>query len=269
MKVKCSFCGQYYDDSIAQCPNCGAPNEHLHRTSDAVPKTIEELKAYCEQNGFTPERTRFFIGENYQKPRAFGIYKDDMGEFVVYKNKADGSRAVRYRGRDEAYAVNELYERLQDEVLNQKAHHVERQKKKAVRDVKRKQKSGLIKNIIIVLIAVAGFNLLFRGIANKYHNGYYHYNNQHYYSLDDTWYYYDDVSTDWFPASSVPQDLTDNADDYYSSDYYEYDSGTTDFKDTDYYSDWEESRSSDDDDSDSDWDSSDWDSDDTDWDSDW
>ena len=115
MKVKCSYCGQYYDDNIAQCPNCGSPNEHLHRTSDAVPKTIEELKQYCEANGFTPERTRFFIGEDYKKPRAFGIYKDDAGEFVVYKNKADGSRAVRYRGKDEAYAVNELYERLQSE----------------------------------------------------------------------------------------------------------------------------------------------------------
>lgn len=267
MKVKCSYCGQYFDDSAEKCPSCGAPNDHIHRTSDSIPKTIEELKAYCDENGLTPERTRFFVGVDYKEPRAFGIYKDDKGEFVVYKNKANGERAVRYRGVDEAYAVNELYERLQDEILNQKAHHVERQKANAVKSVKRQQTAGLIKSITIGVVVVVGVASFFFS-GNKYDNGYYHYNNTHYYSLDDTWYYYDDTLTDWYPASSVPDDLTQNADDYYDSSYYDYNSNTTDFRDTDYYSDWEESRSSDDS-SDSDWDSSDWDSGDTDWDSDW
>ena len=266
MKVKCSFCGQYFDDSAEKCPNCGAPNDHIHRTSDAVPKTIDELKAYCEQNGLTPERTRFFVGVDYKQPKAFGIYKDDTGEFVVYKNKANGERAVRYRGVDEAYAVNELYERLQDEILNQKAHHVERQKTKAVKSVKRQQRNGLIQGILFGLGAIVVIGTLLYP-TRKFNNGYYHYNNTHYYSLDDNWYYYDDTSTDWFPASSVPDDLTENANEYYDSSYYDYNSNTTDFKDTDYYSDWEKSQS--DNDSDSDWDSSDWDSDDTDWDSDW
>ncbi len=31
---------------------------------------------------------------------------------IVYKNKADGSRSIRYRGPDEAYAVRALYEKL-------------------------------------------------------------------------------------------------------------------------------------------------------------
>ena len=260
MKVKCSYCGQYFDDSAEKCPSCGA------RTSDSIPKTIEELKVYCDENGLTPERTRFFVGVDYKEPKAFGIYKDDKGEFVVYKNKANGERAVRYRGVDEAYAVNELYERLQDEILNQKAHHVERQKAKAVKSVKREQTAGLIKAITMGLVVVMGVSAFFFS-GNKHNNGYYHYNNQHYYSLDDTWYYYDDTLTDWYPASSVPEDLAENADNYYDSSYYDYSSNTTNFEDTDYYSDWEESRSSDDDDSD--WSSSDWDSGDTDWDSDW
>ena len=266
MKVKCSYCGQYFDDSAEKCPSCGAPNDHIHRTSDSIPKTIEELKVYCDENGLTPERTRFFVGVDYKEPKAFGIYKDDKGEFVVYKNKANGERAVRYRGVDEAYAVNELYERLQDEILNQKSHHVERQKAKAVKSVKREQTAGLIKAITMGLVVVMGVSAFFFS-GNKHNNGYYHYNNQHYYSLDDTWYYYDDTLTDWYPASSVPEDLAENADDYYDSSYYDYNSNTTNFEDTDYYSDWEESRSSDDDDSD--WSSSDWDSGDTDWDSDW
>ena len=267
MKVKCSYCGQYYDDSAEKCPSCSAPNDHIHRTSDAVPKTIGELKAYCEQNGLTPEKTRFFIGEDYRQPKAFGIYKDDAGEFVVYKNKANGERAVRYRGKDEAYAVNELYERLQDEILNQKAHYVERQKDKAVKSVRRQQKSGVIQGILFCLGVAVVIGVLLAP-SRKYQNGYYHYNNEHYYSLDDTWYYYDDTLTDWFPASSIPEDFENNAEDYYDSSYYDYNSETTDFRDTDYYSDWEESQSDNDDD-DSDWDSSDWDSNDTDWDSDW
>ena len=89
-----------------------------------IPKTIEELKDYCERNGFTASKTRFFIGFNYQGARAFGIYKDEeTGEFVVYKNKDDGTRNVRYRGTDEEFAVVELYDRLQKEIDNQKLHY--------------------------------------------------------------------------------------------------------------------------------------------------
>ena len=78
------------------------------------PRTIEELKLYCAEKHMPLERMRFFLDQDYREPRAFGIYRDG-DEFVVYKNKADGSRAVRYRGRDEAYAVRELYEKLLDE----------------------------------------------------------------------------------------------------------------------------------------------------------
>jgi hypothetical protein len=89
-----------------------------------IPKTIEELKDYCERNGFTPSKTRFFVGFDYTGAKAFGIYKDDKtGEFVVYKNKADGSRAIRYRGTDEEFAVVELYDRLQSEIANQKLRY--------------------------------------------------------------------------------------------------------------------------------------------------
>ncbi len=89
-----------------------------------IPKTIDELKDYCERNGFTPSKTRFFVGFDYTGAKAFGIYKDDKtGEFVVYKNKADGSRAIRYRGTDEEFAVVELYDRLQSEIANQKLRY--------------------------------------------------------------------------------------------------------------------------------------------------
>ena len=79
------------------------------------PKTIEELKAFCAEKGMPLEQMRFYIGEDFPEPRAFGIFQDENGEFVVYKNKADGTRSVRYHGTDEAYAVNELYEKLKSE----------------------------------------------------------------------------------------------------------------------------------------------------------
>ena len=89
-----------------------------------IPKTIEELKDYCERNGFTSSKTRFFVGFDYKGAKAFGVYKDEAtGEFVVYKNKADGTRSVRYRGTDEEFAVVELYDRLQSEIANQKLHY--------------------------------------------------------------------------------------------------------------------------------------------------
>ncbi len=87
------------------------------------PATIEELKAFCEEKQMPLEKMRFFIGEDYSGPKAYGIYRADDGDFVVYKNKSDGSRAVRYKGPHEDIAVNELYEKLKAETeqrLNEK-----------------------------------------------------------------------------------------------------------------------------------------------------
>ena len=122
MKVKCEYCGNLIDDTLANCPQCGAPNAAMSRAASPTPKTIEELKAWYAARKLPPyETTRFFIGTDYPGPKAFGIFEKD-GIYTVYKNKADGSRAVRYRGSDEAYAVNEIYLKLKSEILNQKAH---------------------------------------------------------------------------------------------------------------------------------------------------
>lgn len=119
----CKYCGSYINDTDERCPNCDAVNQDYKRVSDGTPRTIEELKKWYEDRKLPPEETtRFFIGKNIKSPRAFGIYEEN-GRFIVYKNKSNGSRAIRYEGRDEAYAVNELYLRLKEEILNQKKNN--------------------------------------------------------------------------------------------------------------------------------------------------
>ena len=123
MKVKCEYCSSMIDDTSDKCPYCGGINKNIRRTVNGTPKTIEELKLWYRQRNLPPEDvTRFFIGKDYKGARAFGIYRDG-DKVVVYKNKSDGSRAIRYEGTDEAYAVNELYLKLKSEILNQKSRN--------------------------------------------------------------------------------------------------------------------------------------------------
>ncbi len=119
MKVNCDYCGNYMETTDVSCPHCGAANTHIAGHYSKNPVTIEELKAYCDSNKLPLDKMHVHIGENYTAPMAFGIYKDDVsGHFVVYKNKPDGQRAIRYEGKDEAYAVNELYQKIRTMVAN-------------------------------------------------------------------------------------------------------------------------------------------------------
>ena len=57
MKIKCDFCGGMIEDTEPICPNCGAANEHMSRVTDGIPKTIEELRAFCEAKKLPLEQT--------------------------------------------------------------------------------------------------------------------------------------------------------------------------------------------------------------------
>ena len=108
MKIQCDYCNNTYEDTLEKCPWCSAPNPS-HKQMVGEPATIEQLKEWYQARNLPPEEvTRFFIGKDIKEAKAFGIYKGADGEFVVYKNKADGTRAVRYKGKDEEYAVHEL-----------------------------------------------------------------------------------------------------------------------------------------------------------------
>ena len=296
MKVKCDYCGNTYEDTQPKCPYCAGPNSSHQNTGN--PKTIEELKEwYKARNLPAPEVTRFFIGEDYKKPKAFGIYKDYNGDFVVYKNKADGTRAVRYQGKDEEYAVNELLQTLKDEIVHQKnlnamnragassgGHGAPRpggygtimsreEKARHREETKALRVMGIMWIITLALIVGAA---MFYGR----HTGYYQYNDTVYYNNSGDWYTYD---TYWHRVRSddlAPAVIEMNYDDYYLSGKWNSTINSSDWNNSSFArsssssgtrsgsnSSWTSSWSSD---SSYDWGGSDsWDSGGTDWDSDW
>jgi len=255
------------------------------------PTTIGELKLWYVYHHLPPEEvTRFFIGKDYQGPKAFGIYKDEQGDCVVYKNKANGERAVRYKGPDEAFAVGELLERLKAEIARQKARRGAVQSNLSDSDKKRSDDNadsdptaGIREKIGDVVSDVAstisskrkgcfltmliGFVVaLFVGLGNSVPNGYYKYSGKHYYHQGSSWYYYNPTDRHWSPTESLDNIIThDNADEYRINGF----TGEQ-FENSKWYDDgnnWYD----DDDDDDSYWDDDDdsWDSNDTDWDDDW
>ncbi len=267
MKIKCDYCGNMTEDTEGKCPYCGAELSGVDRFAGDEPKTVAELQQWYAAHGLPPENvTRFFIGKDIKEPKAIGIYEEN-GIFTVYKNKADGERAVRYKGSDEAYAVNEIYQKLKSEIVNQKRRNAERSAG-GNNSSSRKRSSKNEPDILTMLIYVGfiGFfmvgGILFAIFDKTPSNGYYRYNNTDYYYQDQAWYYYDDLTDNWYVDTSGIEDVFGSS----SSDYRVYDHEGEPFED----SDWYHESSSDSWDDDSSWDSDDsWDSDSMDWDSDW
>lgn len=233
MDKVCDYCQCQYDDSLDNCPHCGAPNDFVRR-GDGVPKTIEELKDwYVKHNLPAEEITRFFIGKNITEPRAFGIYKDEnTGDFVVYKNKDNGSRAERYRGGDESYAVNELYLKLKEEINNQKNSAENAAGRNGYSNgnqnnafgnnygassggsnKNRNSKNWVIIVIIIIFVCWHLFSSIFgvaagctRSLFNAFSDSDYSYSEEYYYgdsdSSDDSGSSWDDDDDDWDSDSS-------------------------------------------------------------------
>ena len=256
----CAYCGTALGPGDEICPSCGAPNPHHVPGGEAgtrKPRTIEELRAFCESKGMPLEKMRFFIGINELSPRAFGIYREG-DRFIVYKNKSDGSRAVRYEGPDEAYAVNELYLKLLEE-------HRLRQNgggSGGTRSSGARRRPSRNSTVIIIAVIVLYFLVqLVVGKLSHRKDGYYRTGDDLYYRYGSSW-YMDSGYDDWVETDSFPMDDYGS---YYAGDDYDDSWGGSDFTESDTWNSLQDSGS------DSDWDADydSWDSGDTDWDSDW
>lgn len=245
----CDYCNGQFDDSLDNCPHCGATNNFVRR-SDDTPKTISELETWYKlRNLPSYDVTRFYIGIDTRAPRAFGIYKDKVtGDFIVYKNKDDGTRAVRYQGGDESYAVNELYMKLKETIAIKKGHAISQRNTQTYnsnyrqspnynrpsnynRSPNRRPSNPNLRTLIPILIIVFAVIILIASNNGKYGSGSYHPSNSYNY------------------GSSYDYN--------YGGSSYNYGGSSYD-NDNSWSWDW---------DSDSDWDS--WDSWDSDWGSDW
>ena len=196
---ECPFCHGTVRSDEKTCPNCGAKNPHyVADTPRRIfhPKTIEELKEYCAERGMPLLRMRFFIDEDYREPRAFGIYREG-DRFVVYKNKDNGSRAVRYDGPDEAYAVNELFQKLLSECHN-RGIYPDREPGAGSASVRSQGQMsagkalgkgcGVLALITLIIMALVGIVVAFAAFASRIQlhkdDGYYRYPDQSIYYQD-------------------------------------------------------------------------------------
>ena len=281
MRVKCTYCGNWIDESDETCESCGAANESFKRVGNGVPTTIAELKSWANEHHLPLADMRTYIGVDYKGARAFGIYQEKKtGNFIVYKNKDDGTRVIRYEGPDEAYAVNELYLKMKERVATQKSHQsVQGNGRNPMPNSSNKrQKRKISAAGVIFTIVVLAYIAMALFVDEAPQTGYYYYDSIPYYyqSANDSWYEYD-FSTDTWETTSPNSTFLDQADDYFDSSSYSYDSEFSDFEDSEYYTEPDSSSDSDSDwdsgsdwDSDSDWDSGiDWDSGYDDWGSDW
>ena len=265
---QCKYCGSTVSSAEEHCPNCGAPNEgYIADTERQVflPKTIEELKEYCAERGMPLLKMRFFIGEDYRQPKAFGIYRDG-DDCIVYKNKANGQRAIRYQGPNEAFAVNELYLKLLEECHNRGIYPDGRAPEPSSGGKRQSwlKRSGIMPALICMIVmslltcVMALYSIHQHRDDGYYGTGdgtvYYHYGTSWYYTYDSSsagyWYETDDFPTAGYEEYSLGED--------WDSDW-----GVSDFRTSSTWERIQESHSS----SSSDFDS--WDSSDTDWDSDW
>ena len=300
---KCRYCGAVVSSEERYCQNCGAPNEGFVADSERriyTPGTIEELKEYCAERNMPLLRMRFFIGEDQREPKAYGIYRDG-NDFIVYKNKADGQRAIRYQGPDEAHAVRELFLKLMAECrLRGISPDGSIQEKTLLRVPEntpvrvpektsgRMEPSGKVSPKALAFIAFVVISILIYIIA-AYSQGFQSPDEYYYSGSGSSWddeddfpdYYYEDDDAD-DDEENVDDDVDDDDDvDYYyiggddedsdwGSSSEDTDTWADSFDSSDSGDDWDSDWGSSFDDSDT-WDNSfdSWDSGDTDWDSDW
>jgi len=231
--------------------------------------SIQEIRDIAYRENMPLETMRFFIGVETYESRCYGIYHDYYTEeFVVYKNKADGTHVERYRGKNEEEAAQIIYDKMLEEIRQR----IPRNNSGKGTGRSKKPKNGLIRiGVICCIIAfvVVAFQFISGSENSRHRQGYYVIDDDVYYYQSNHWYYFDDYYDDWYEY----HDYGDDWYDYYVDDYY-FEDADNYFYNSSYYEDsYDNNWNNDsDDDCDYDWDDDDWDDwdwNDSDWDSDW
>ena len=269
--------------------------------------SLQEYMDFVQKHNIPLDTIRFALGEDKgHEPRWFYIYQDRFtGEWVVAKNKSDGSTAERYRGNDEAKACQILFDKMEEEFNKRqfKSPQTTQAETKYREEIKKRRTrdrfASALHNTVVYAIVIVILAIIVRdtltdkpGSARRPGQGYYVFQRTYddgsvwddlYYYLDSSWYYFDGEYDDWYVDEDFDYSY-DYVDDYYVGNYYSsldgyYDGDAWDFDDTTYYQYYLDTRDNDsdnnyyyDDDDDDSWDSfdwGDWDSNDSDWDSDW
>lgn len=234
------------------------------------PETLNGLIEFCRSKNIPAEKMRFFLGTDCDEPKCFGIFAGDDGTFTVYKNKANGTRAIRYTGTDEKFAVSEIFDKMKSEIELRDPDAAKRifgsnVKKSAGRRSKFLQsvKNIALQVVLYVSIALVAVGLSRCGTKQDNKDGYYRFDNSYYYSQKDIWYLFNPSTLKWCVADGIADALAENAMDFYDGKTYRNDMGISDFSGSEFYSYDDDEENWEDDVFD------DWDTDDTDWDSDW
>lgn len=236
--------------------------------------SIQEIRDIAYRENMPLETMRFFIGRETYERKCYGIYHDYYTEeFVVYKNKADGTHVERYRGKNEEEAAQIIYEKMLEEIRQRIPRNTGSYSGNASGGRTGRKKFLLTRLITIGIICGMCYFLFdafqaVSGSKNSVHRpGYYVVDDNVYYYQSNHWYYFDEYDDDWYEY----YDYSDDWYDCYVDDYYFEDAGDS-FYNSSYYDNSYDYDDSWDDDSDDDWDDDDWDDwdwDDSDWDSDW
>lgn len=191
-------------------------------------KSVADIQKVADDHNMDLQKMRFFLNENTSEPKAFGIYQQENGDWIVYKNKADGSRTVRYQGPSEEHAAKILFDKLESEIkTRQKDRDWWDHENRLVKDPdyarfyneeiehrnqnqdegssgsspdnpKKKRRQTVLFGVTIALISVF-FGVLSYSLSRlgrspwetEPREGYYTRDDSTYYYYDDDWYYWD------------------------------------------------------------------------------
>ena len=198
----CAFCSAKIKDNEFYCQKCGTFDQSRvndeSRFSVLCPKTIAELKLYCQEHRIPNQQIGFFINEDIIEPYANGIYTDE-GRVIVYENLHNGFRNTGYEGVDEAAAVSLFFAHMMD-TCHEAGIHPERYAGKddpaimkfdalTTAPLQMQHSSFAVKIVPIVVVAVILIVIYALSVLHG-NDGYYGESGMLFYKNGRSWYYY-------------------------------------------------------------------------------